>query len=180
MPANDPVDQKAARAFESSLRDAVNRLDRPPVELEWFAALPKRVCSIMFEPSGLEPGKPSENMKISLPRLAPDLGTLNVFKRRIPQPGTALDDLVSKHAPEAAKALVDVQVVESPGFDVPTRPNTPPMLRDFTRNIPGLLERANGPATAETMAGHRPLSLALHLPHLQPVPRFLPRHTLIP
>ncbi|QRV85080.1 hypothetical protein RhiJN_13096 [Ceratobasidium sp. AG-Ba] len=100
----------------------------------------------MFKPSGLEPGKPSENVKTGLPRLAPDLGTLNVFERRIPQPGTALDDLVSKHAPEAAKALVDVQVVESPGFDVPTRPNTPPMLRDFTRNIPGLLERANGPA----------------------------------
>ncbi|KAG8716070.1 hypothetical protein FRC09_016072 [Ceratobasidium sp. 395] len=43
MPADDPADQNAARVIESSLRDAVNRLERPPVELEWFLTLPKRV-----------------------------------------------------------------------------------------------------------------------------------------
>ncbi|QRW13137.1 hypothetical protein RhiLY_12136 [Ceratobasidium sp. AG-Ba] len=43
MPAADPSDQHAARIIESSLRDAVHRRERPPVELEWFAALPKRV-----------------------------------------------------------------------------------------------------------------------------------------
>ncbi|KAG8749969.1 hypothetical protein FRC12_013131 [Ceratobasidium sp. 428] len=46
MPADDPADQNAARVIESSLREAVNRFERPPVELEWFLALPKRVrCS---------------------------------------------------------------------------------------------------------------------------------------
>ncbi|KAG8700102.1 hypothetical protein FRC09_006174 [Ceratobasidium sp. 395] len=43
MPADDPADQNAARVSESSLRDTVNRLERPPIELEWFLALPKRV-----------------------------------------------------------------------------------------------------------------------------------------
>ncbi|KAG8732878.1 hypothetical protein FRC12_019050 [Ceratobasidium sp. 428] len=43
MPANDPADQQAARALESSLREAVNRLEQPPVELEWLMALPKRI-----------------------------------------------------------------------------------------------------------------------------------------
>ncbi|KAG9077573.1 hypothetical protein FS749_010528 [Ceratobasidium sp. UAMH 11750] len=43
MPADDPVDQQATRALESSLREAVKRFERPPVELEWFTALPKRI-----------------------------------------------------------------------------------------------------------------------------------------
>ncbi|KAG8694623.1 hypothetical protein FRC09_009728 [Ceratobasidium sp. 395] len=42
MPANDSADQQAARIIESSLRQAVERLERPPIELEWFLALPKR------------------------------------------------------------------------------------------------------------------------------------------
>ncbi|QRV96411.1 hypothetical protein RhiJN_24429 [Ceratobasidium sp. AG-Ba] len=43
MPAHDPADQQAARTIKSSLRDAVTRAERPPIELEWFMALPKRV-----------------------------------------------------------------------------------------------------------------------------------------
>ncbi|KAG9073644.1 hypothetical protein FS749_014838 [Ceratobasidium sp. UAMH 11750] len=43
MPAEDPADQQAARDFESSLREAVAQLERPPIELNWFSALPKRV-----------------------------------------------------------------------------------------------------------------------------------------
>ncbi|QRW14236.1 hypothetical protein RhiLY_13235 [Ceratobasidium sp. AG-Ba] len=43
MPATDLTDQQAARAIESSLREAVHQLKRPPVELKWFASLPKRV-----------------------------------------------------------------------------------------------------------------------------------------
>ncbi|KAG8697757.1 hypothetical protein FRC09_007655 [Ceratobasidium sp. 395] len=43
MPANDPADQQAARSLELTLREAVTRLDRPAIELEWFMALPKRV-----------------------------------------------------------------------------------------------------------------------------------------
>ncbi|QRW07687.1 hypothetical protein RhiLY_06686 [Ceratobasidium sp. AG-Ba] len=43
MPGVNSTDQQAARAIETALRDAVYRLDRPPVELEWFMALPKRV-----------------------------------------------------------------------------------------------------------------------------------------
>jgi hypothetical protein len=43
MPAADPEDQQAARAIEASLREAVKQLERPPIELDWFMALPKRV-----------------------------------------------------------------------------------------------------------------------------------------
>ncbi|KAG8683432.1 hypothetical protein FRC09_016082 [Ceratobasidium sp. 395] len=43
MPANDPADQQAARIIESSLREAVERFERPPIELEWFLAMPKRI-----------------------------------------------------------------------------------------------------------------------------------------
>ncbi|QRV95022.1 hypothetical protein RhiJN_23040 [Ceratobasidium sp. AG-Ba] len=43
MPAADPADQQAARVIESTLRDAVQRSERPPIELVWFLALPKRI-----------------------------------------------------------------------------------------------------------------------------------------
>ncbi|KAG9073862.1 hypothetical protein FRC06_011104, partial [Ceratobasidium sp. 370] len=43
MPAADPADQQAARAIESSLCEAVTRRERPPVELDWLLALPKRI-----------------------------------------------------------------------------------------------------------------------------------------
>lgn len=43
MPATDVLDQQAARTLEAALRLAVGRRERPPVELEWFAALPKRI-----------------------------------------------------------------------------------------------------------------------------------------
>ncbi|EUC54668.1 hypothetical protein RSOL_064780, partial [Rhizoctonia solani AG-3 Rhs1AP] len=43
MPAADPDDQQAARSIEQSLREAVERLERPLVELEWLIALPKRI-----------------------------------------------------------------------------------------------------------------------------------------
>ncbi|KAF8604441.1 hypothetical protein BDV93DRAFT_555713 [Ceratobasidium sp. AG-I] len=43
MPATDLLDQQAARAFESQLWEAVKRLELPPVELEWFSTLPKRI-----------------------------------------------------------------------------------------------------------------------------------------
>ncbi|KAG8683453.1 hypothetical protein FRC08_014276 [Ceratobasidium sp. 394] len=43
MPAVDPIDQKAARDIESSLREGVARRQRPQVELDWLLALPKRI-----------------------------------------------------------------------------------------------------------------------------------------
>ncbi|KAG8699934.1 hypothetical protein FRC09_006278 [Ceratobasidium sp. 395] len=43
MPATDPADQSAAREIESSLRAAIESRERPPIELTWFLALPKRV-----------------------------------------------------------------------------------------------------------------------------------------
>ncbi|KAG9127561.1 hypothetical protein FRC07_012306 [Ceratobasidium sp. 392] len=43
MPAEDPSDQQAARTIEFALREAVTRPKRLPIELEWFAALPKRI-----------------------------------------------------------------------------------------------------------------------------------------
>ncbi|KAG9120236.1 hypothetical protein FRC07_004354 [Ceratobasidium sp. 392] len=42
MLADDPTDQAAARTLEASLRAAVARRERPPVELQWFLALPER------------------------------------------------------------------------------------------------------------------------------------------
>ncbi|KAG9088503.1 hypothetical protein FS749_002113 [Ceratobasidium sp. UAMH 11750] len=41
MPAKDPADQQAARTLKFSLREAVKQLERPPIELKWFTALPK-------------------------------------------------------------------------------------------------------------------------------------------
>ncbi|QRV77128.1 hypothetical protein RhiJN_05143 [Ceratobasidium sp. AG-Ba] len=51
MPAADLADQQAARLIEKSLRDAVSRQERPPIELKWFEALPKRVrrSAALFE-----------------------------------------------------------------------------------------------------------------------------------
>ncbi|KAG8783298.1 hypothetical protein FRC12_019865 [Ceratobasidium sp. 428] len=43
MPTNDSADQQAAHLIESSLREAVERLERPPIELEWFLAMPTRI-----------------------------------------------------------------------------------------------------------------------------------------
>ncbi|QRW07725.1 hypothetical protein RhiLY_06724 [Ceratobasidium sp. AG-Ba] len=43
MPTTDSTDQQAARTIEKTLRDAVDRKERPPIELQWFTALPKRV-----------------------------------------------------------------------------------------------------------------------------------------
>ncbi|QRV74479.1 hypothetical protein RhiJN_02493 [Ceratobasidium sp. AG-Ba] len=43
MPTTDVEDQHAARGIEKSLRDAVNRQERPPIELQLFETLPKRV-----------------------------------------------------------------------------------------------------------------------------------------
>ncbi|QRV78798.1 hypothetical protein RhiJN_06813 [Ceratobasidium sp. AG-Ba] len=40
----------------------------------------------------------------------------------------------------------DLQAVDSPSSDIPTRPATPPGLRVSVRNVPSLLDRANGPA----------------------------------
>ncbi|KAG9126001.1 hypothetical protein FRC07_005273 [Ceratobasidium sp. 392] len=43
MPAADPDDQLAARTLEAELRGAVARRERPPIELDWLSALPKRI-----------------------------------------------------------------------------------------------------------------------------------------
>ncbi|KAG8762846.1 hypothetical protein FRC12_008820 [Ceratobasidium sp. 428] len=45
MPLSDPADEQAARAFESTLRNAVQRQERPPLELQWYESLPARVRS---------------------------------------------------------------------------------------------------------------------------------------
>ncbi|KAG8720867.1 hypothetical protein FRC09_008863 [Ceratobasidium sp. 395] len=43
MPTNDAADQQAARAFESTLRSAVQRQERLLLELQWYEALSQRV-----------------------------------------------------------------------------------------------------------------------------------------
>ncbi|QRV99485.1 hypothetical protein RhiJN_27504 [Ceratobasidium sp. AG-Ba] len=181
MPATGPVNQQAARAIELSLRDAVKQLERPPVELEWFAALPKRVrrSAQLIEVALGEAkvlldhirGEWTRTRRIEQERddrlakaraqprdisclQAPDPAAWNGLGRRkkrcraFEMVGKAYNtrQQVSKRTVEPPTALLDVQAVESPGFDAPTRPNTPPALRDLVRNIPSLLERANGPA----------------------------------
>ncbi|KAG9116804.1 hypothetical protein FRC07_007448, partial [Ceratobasidium sp. 392] len=43
MPATDPADQQAERTIENAIREAVDRCERPPIELKWLWALPKRI-----------------------------------------------------------------------------------------------------------------------------------------
>ncbi|QRV73600.1 hypothetical protein RhiJN_01614 [Ceratobasidium sp. AG-Ba] len=163
MPAADSTDQQAAGAIEASLRDAVNRLERPPVELEWFAALPKRVrrsgkliqvalveAKVLLDHVRAEWTRARKNKQEREEQLAktcarprdieclraPDPAAWNGLGRRkkrcraFEMVGKAYNtrQQVAKRAPEAAKAPIDVQAVESPGFDASTRPNTPPTL----------------------------------------------------
>ncbi|QRV81054.1 hypothetical protein RhiJN_09069 [Ceratobasidium sp. AG-Ba] len=181
MPAADSTDQQAARAIEASLRDAVNRLERPPVELEWFAALPKRVrrSGQLVEAAFVEAKVLLDHIRADWTRArrieqeredrlakaraqprdidclrAPDptawhgLGRRKKRCRAFESVGRAYNtrQQASERAPAPSTAILDVQALESPGFDVPTCPSTPPSLRVSVRNIPGLLERANGPA----------------------------------
>ncbi|KAG8721812.1 hypothetical protein FRC08_009889, partial [Ceratobasidium sp. 394] len=43
MSAPNPADEQAARAIESSLREAVRLGERPQVELDWLLGLPGHV-----------------------------------------------------------------------------------------------------------------------------------------
>ncbi|QRV73613.1 hypothetical protein RhiJN_01627 [Ceratobasidium sp. AG-Ba] len=181
MLATDPADQQAARAIESSLRDAVNRLQRPPIELEWFMAQPKRVrrsaklleaaqadAKVLLDHVRAEWDQARQIERSRKERLekaraqprdieclrAPDpaawngLGRCKKRCRAFDGVGRAYNTRQRVVArPQALPSCpVDLQAVESPGFDVPQAPSTPPGLRQSVRNIPGLMERANGPA----------------------------------
>ncbi|QRW07819.1 hypothetical protein RhiLY_06818 [Ceratobasidium sp. AG-Ba] len=181
MPATDATDQQAARAIEASLRDAVRRLERPPVKLEWFAALPKRVrrSAQLIEAAIVEARILLDHIRAqwtsarraeqereerlvkarAQPRdleclRAPDPAAWNGLGRRKKRchafegVGRAYNtrQRIAARPQAAPDRPVDLQAVESPGFNVPQPPSTPPGVRQLVRNIPGLMECANGPA----------------------------------
>ncbi|QRV75085.1 hypothetical protein RhiJN_03100 [Ceratobasidium sp. AG-Ba] len=43
MPTSDPTDEQAAREFKTTLREAVQSRERPPIELEWYESLLARI-----------------------------------------------------------------------------------------------------------------------------------------
>ncbi|QRV79278.1 hypothetical protein RhiJN_07293 [Ceratobasidium sp. AG-Ba] len=168
MPSADPADQQAARAFESSLRDAVNQLKRPPVELKWFAALPKRVrrSGQLIEAALVEAKvllnhiradwtrarrteqEPEERLvkARAQPRdleclRAPDPAAWNGLGRRKKRcrvfegVGRAYNtrQRIAARPQAALDRPVDLQAVESPGFDVP---QPPPLHLGFGNSFP--------------------------------------------
>ncbi|QRW09329.1 hypothetical protein RhiLY_08328 [Ceratobasidium sp. AG-Ba] len=196
MPAADSTDQQAARAIEASLRDAVNRLERPPVELEWFSGLPKRVrrSGQLVEAAFVEAKVLLNHIQADWTRArqiewerkerlakaraqprdidclrAPDPMAWNGLGRRkkrcraFEAVGKAYTTRqhISRLAPAASQTRVEVQAVESPGFDAPSRPSSPPGLRQFVRNIPGLMERANSPADGRDYGWPSPVEPSL-------------------
>lgn len=183
MPATDAADQQAARALETRLRDAVVLRERPPVELEWFKALPKRIRrsarlreSAQLEAKTLldfardswarycraerEREERLERAK-STPRdleclRSPDpvaWSGLGRRKKRCRAFNTVGRAFTARHRSTApAAATLPVPVPQSTVVDIfslhlaPTRPSTPPGVREALYNTADLVYVANGPA----------------------------------
>ncbi|KAG8725962.1 hypothetical protein FRC12_023843 [Ceratobasidium sp. 428] len=172
MPATDPADQSAARELESVLRIAVERRERPPVELSWFLALPKRIrrSGKLLETALAESRVLLECVRAdwtrtqqadrereerlvrakALPRdldclRAPDPQAWNGLGRR--KKRCRVFDAVGRAfttRQQIASPPVPVRAVQHLDTlpDVPARPPTPPNLRTNIWNIPGLLGSA--------------------------------------
>ncbi|QRW10097.1 hypothetical protein RhiLY_09096 [Ceratobasidium sp. AG-Ba] len=146
MPATNPADQEAARAFESALRTAIKCQERSPVELRWFTALPKR---IRRSRRLLEAAIAESLVLLDAQRLYHE--TSSVYVRQTRKLGTALGGAKiaaapSKQPPVVACLSVDVNSPSSPLLapDVPTRPPTPDGLREAAFSCIGLLASASG------------------------------------
>ncbi|KAG8705286.1 hypothetical protein FRC09_003045 [Ceratobasidium sp. 395] len=172
MPATDPADQSAARELESALRAAIERRERPPVELTWFLALPKRVrrSGKLLETAQAESRVLLEHVRADWTRsrqadrereerlerakaIPRDLNCL-----RTPDPkawnGLGRRKKRCRSFEAVGRAFASRQRVSescsSPQAvqhldafpDVPVRPPTPPHLRVSLWNVPGLLGSA--------------------------------------
>ncbi|QRW03552.1 hypothetical protein RhiLY_02551 [Ceratobasidium sp. AG-Ba] len=170
MPATDSADQQAARAIEKSLRDLVNRLERPPIELEWFLALPKRVrrSAELIEAAQTESRVLLDHVRsewlktrrIELERedrlKKAQAQPRNIEVLRAPEP-TAWHGLGRQkkrsrtESQRASRPLILNKAIHSCSTSscyVPKRAPTPAGLRDAIRNVPGLIYTSNGPANA--------------------------------
>ncbi|KAG8769591.1 hypothetical protein FRC12_004873 [Ceratobasidium sp. 428] len=170
MPANDPADQQAARAIESSLREAVNRLERPPVELEWYMALPKRIrrSAQLIEVAQTESrvllehvrsdGQPRDLECLRAPdpnawcglgrkkkrgRAFEAVGRAYNTRQQLVPPAPATNATPAA-CPECSEGSADAFLLHPSSCHVPKRPATPPGLRESMYNIPRLLGQANG------------------------------------
>ncbi|KAG8711761.1 hypothetical protein FRC09_020414 [Ceratobasidium sp. 395] len=172
MPATDPADQSAARELESALRIAIERRERPRVELTWFLALPKRIrrSGKLLETALAESRVLLEHVRASwakamdvererearltraqtIPRnleslRAPDPGAWSGLGRRKKR-CRAFDAVGRAFATrqQIASPTAPVQAVQHlDAFpDTPARPPTPPHLRVSLWNVPGLLGSA--------------------------------------
>ncbi|QRV83169.1 hypothetical protein RhiJN_11185 [Ceratobasidium sp. AG-Ba] len=210
MPAANPADQQAARAIKSSLRDAVNRLEQPPIELKWFLALPKRVqrsaqlieaaqsdSRVLLEHVRTEwiqtrRIEQERNERLAQARArprdieclqAPDPTAWNGLGRRkkrcraFESVGRAYNarQQAFKREPVTQPRPIDLQAIDSAGFEAPTQPSTPPGLCTSVWNVPGLLDRANGPADGRDYGWPSPPDSVQPraLPRAQPKPKNL-------
>ncbi|QRW03998.1 hypothetical protein RhiLY_02997 [Ceratobasidium sp. AG-Ba] len=164
MPATDSADQQAARAIEKSLRDLVNRLERPPIELEWFLALPKRVrrSAELIEAAQTESRVLLDHVRsewlktrrIELERedrlKKAQAQPRNIEVLRAPEP-TAWHGLGRRKSGlgrSNQSVERDTFLLHPSSCYVPKRAPTPAGLRDAIRNVPGLIYTSNGPANA--------------------------------
>ncbi|KAG8684189.1 hypothetical protein FRC09_015550 [Ceratobasidium sp. 395] len=172
MPATDPADQSAARELESILRIAVERCERPPVELAWFLALPKRIrrSGKLLETALTESQVLLESVRADWTRTQQadrereeQLAKAKVLPRdlnclRAPDPkawnGLGRRKKRCRVFDAVGRAFTTRQQIASPPMpvravqhldtlpDIPARPPTPPNLRTNIWNIPGLLGSA--------------------------------------
>ncbi|KAG8710058.1 hypothetical protein FRC08_017682 [Ceratobasidium sp. 394] len=171
MPAADPADQQAARDFEQSLRYDVFSGRAPQAKLDWFLALPKRVRrSRRLIDEALGPLKAAEERaKEELVRRQTDEFLRNLRLTALRQQPQDLSCLRSDGAPWAGigrrkkrcrafratgQAYVLHQTLATPSAapvftldhapDIPSRPATPPGLREAAFGCVGLLASASG------------------------------------
>ncbi|KAG9127274.1 hypothetical protein FRC07_015086 [Ceratobasidium sp. 392] len=138
MPATDPADQQAARTIENAIREAVDRCERPPIELKWLWALPKRIrrSARLLEAA-------QSKLQVLLEHIRADWTRVQVAEReqeaRLAQVKAQPRDLnsfdavgkayntrrqVSRRAPAPSTAPVDVQTLQSTSRALPSHPST--------------------------------------------------------
>ncbi|KAG8682048.1 hypothetical protein FRC08_015219 [Ceratobasidium sp. 394] len=196
MPAADPADQRAARDFEQSLRYDVLSGRAPQAKLDWFSALPKRVRrSRQLIDEALGPFQAArERAKEELVQQRTEGFLRDLRLAALRQQPRDLSCLRGDGTPwagigrrkkrcRAFRATGQAYVLHktlampsaTPIFtldrapDIPTRPPTPPELRDTVWNLPGLYTIAQGPATyglnsPETRPTPEPHHVPAHLP----------------
>ncbi|QRW07792.1 hypothetical protein RhiLY_06791 [Ceratobasidium sp. AG-Ba] len=181
MPTADPSDQQAARSIKKSLRDTVSRQERPPIELTWFEALPKRVrhSAKLIEAAQtdsrvlLEHPRNIEVLRAPEPTAWHGLGRRKKRSRAFESAGRAYNarQRLSGSDPIDKAHSSDTFLLHPSSCYVPKQSPTPPGLRDAIQNVPGLIHTAIGPATQPIMASPPQLAQSLLSSKLQSPPR---------